>query len=187
MGDVALYSNSRINANQLDETTFVGVDNLLTDKAGKTVANYSANTSVICEYRTGDVLLGNIRPYLKKIWHAENSGGCSGDVLAIRIREEFDGKLNSRFLYHVLASDKFFSYNTQHSKGAKMPRGNKDAIMKFGFSIPELEQQKEIVEILDSFDSLVNNLSIGLPAELKARRQQYEYYRDKLLTFEEAA
>ena len=51
----------------------------------------------------------------------------------------------------------------------------------------ELKEQERIVEILDTFDALVNDLSIGLPAELAARRKQYEYYRDKLLTFEEAA
>ena len=53
--------------------------------------------------------------------------------------------------------------------------------------IPPLEEQRRIVEVLDRFDALVNDLSIGLPAELAARRQQYEYYRDQLLTFEEAA
>ena len=50
-----------------------------------------------------------------------------------------------------------------------------------------LEEQARIVAILDKFDALVNDLSIGLPAELAARRKQYEYYRDRLLTFEEAA
>ena len=53
--------------------------------------------------------------------------------------------------------------------------------------IPPLEVQHEIVEILDKFDALVNDLSIGLPAEINARRKQYEYYRDRLLTFKEAA
>ena len=53
--------------------------------------------------------------------------------------------------------------------------------------VPSLEDQQEIVAILDKFDALVNDLSVGLPAELAARRMQYEYYRDRLLTFEEAA
>lgn len=60
-----------------------------------------------------------------------------------------------------------------------------DGFSKIAIPIPPLEEQERIVAILDSFDALVNDLSIGLPAELKARRQQYEYYRDKLLTFEE--
>jgi len=79
----------------------------------------------------------------------------------------------------------------KHAKGAKMPRGSKEAIMKYTFAIPhknrkpDLEKQKEIVAILDKFDVLVNDISIGLPAEIDARRKQYEYYRGKLLTFNE--
>jgi type I restriction enzyme S subunit len=73
----------------------------------------------------------------------------------------------------------------QHAKGAKMPRGNKKAIMKYKIPIPPLVEQERIVEILDKFDALVNDISIGLPAEIEARRKQYEYYRDKLLTFKE--
>lgn len=49
--------------------------------------------------------------------------------------------------------------------------------------IPSLEEQEKIASILDRFDTLVNDLSAGLPAEIEARRQQYEYYRDRLLTF----
>lgn len=58
-------------------------------------------------------------------------------------------------------------------------------IRKAKIAVPSIEEQRRIVGILDKFDALVNDLSIGLPAELAARRQQYEYYRDKLLTFKE--
>lgn len=58
---------------------------------------------------------------------------------------------------------------------------------KLVIPVPILEEQERIVDILDKFNALVKDLSIGLPAELRARRQQYEYYRDKLLTFEESA
>jgi type I restriction enzyme S subunit len=51
--------------------------------------------------------------------------------------------------------------------------------------VPPLQEQSRIVSILDKFDALVNDISIGLPAELDARRKQYEYYRDKLLSFKE--
>ncbi len=53
-------------------------------------------------------------------------------------------------------------------------------------SVPSLEQQRKVVKILDRFDTLCNDISQGLPAEIKARQQQYEYYRDKLLTFPKA-
>ena len=62
-----------------------------------------------------------------------------------------------------------------------------ESLAKIAIPVPPIAEQERIVAILDKFDALVNDLSIGLPAELNARRQQYEYYRDRLLTFEEAA
>ena len=64
-----------------------------------------------------------------------------------------------------------------------MPRGDKEAIMSFNVPVPSLEEQQRIVEILDRFDKLCNDISEGLPAEIEARQKQYEYYRDKLLSF----
>ena len=64
-----------------------------------------------------------------------------------------------------------------------MPRGDKDAVMKYPIPIPPLEVQAKIVSILDRFDTLTSDLTQGLPAEIAARKKQYEYYRDKLLTF----
>lgn len=95
-------------------------------------------------------------------------------------------QLDSRYLYHVLSSEKFFEYNDGKSKGSKMPRGDKSAIMEYMFVIPTLEKQKEIASTLDEFDKLANDIASGLPAEIEARRRQYEYYRDELLDFREA-
>ena len=64
-----------------------------------------------------------------------------------------------------------------------MPRGDKGAVMKYRIPIPPLEVQQKIVSILDRFDALCNDLTNGLPAEIAARKKQYEHYRDKLLTF----
>ncbi|MFF9137532.1 restriction endonuclease subunit S [Streptomyces albogriseolus] len=178
---VASYSDTRVDAKELDETNFVGVDNLLPDKGGKTDANYEPNTDRLTAYAPGDVLLGNIRPYLKKVWLATNSGGCSGDVLAIRIREDERPALIPKFLYYVLSSDTFFAYNMQNAKGAKMPRGSKSAILKYVVPIPPVEVQREIVRVLDSFSAL----EAELEAELEARRRQYAYYCHYLLTFPE--
>jgi len=71
-------------------------------------------------------------------------------------------------------------------KGAGVPHVRVKEIEAHEISVPSLADQDRIVEILDKFDAIVNDLSIGLPAELAARRRQYEYYRDKLLTFEES-
>jgi type I restriction enzyme S subunit len=181
LGEITAYSDTRVDASELNETTFVGVDNLLPNAAGKADANYTPNTTRITAYEVGDVLLGNIRPYLKKIWLADNNGGCSGDVLAIRIPSKFQPFVLPEFLYYLLSSDSFFAFDMQHAKGAKMPRGSKEAILKYKVPIPPLEIQREIMKVLDTF----TKLEAELEAELEARRRQYKYYRDTLLAFPE--
>ncbi len=181
--NVTHYSNTRIAAVELDNQTYIGVDNLLQNKQGKTFSSYVPTIGNMTRFENGDILIGNIRPYLKKIWWATNTGGTNGDVLVVRIHNENKNKLSSKFLYYLLSSDKFFDYNMQFAKGAKMPRGDKASIMKYEIPIPPLSEQERIVAILDKFDALVNDLSEGLPAEITARRKQYDYYRSKLLMF----
>lgn len=191
LGEVAEYSPTRVDAAELDATSFVGVDNLVADKGGRVDASYLPNTSRSTAYEPGDILLGNIRPYLKKVWRATNSGGCSGDVLAVRILEKYKPVVDSEFLYYLLSSDEFFSFNMQYAKGAKMPRGNKAAILNYQIPIPcpknpvkSLKIQAKIVRILDAFTSLTAELAAELAAELTARKKQYNYYRDQLLSFD---
>lgn len=178
--EVAQYSKTRIAATDVYDKNYVGVDNLLQDKKGKTTSNFTPNTGNLTQYNIGDILIGNIRPYLKKIWFATNIGGASGDVLVI---QKNSADILDRYLYMVLSTDEFFRYNMQNAKGAKMPRGNKEAIMEYEFSLPTVEEQEKIVDILDRFDKLCNDITAGLPAEIEARKQQYEYYRDRLLKF----
>ncbi len=184
LGDVAQYSNARISATDLNADNYVGVDNLLPDKRGKTESNYVPEEGMCTRFQEGDILIGNIRPYLKKIWRASNTGGTNGDVLVIHLT---NNDIRSDYLYQLLCSDLFFAYDMQHAKGAKMPRGSKDAVMQYKIPVPSLEEQARIVAILDRFDALTNDITSGLPAEIEARRKQYEYYRDKLLTFKEAS
>ena len=187
MSDIATYANARISSTSLDANSYVGVDNLLPDMRGKVGSSYVPTAGTSIGYEANDILIGNIRPYLKKIWLADSTGGTNQDVLVIRITDEAKSTVKPRFLYHALASDDFFAYDSQHAKGGKMPRGDKAMVMKYTFAVPPLEEQERIVSILDKFDALVNDISIGLPAEIKARRQQYEHYRDRLLSFREAA
>ena len=73
------------------------------------------------------------------------------------------------------------------SEGGTIPRLYNDNIAKAVIAVPSIEEQKRIVSILDRFDAICNDLTSGLPAEIEARQKQYEYYRDKLLTFKEVA
>ena len=185
LGGIAEYSPTRISSDVLNESNYVGVDNLLQNRAGRVDSNYVPTSGNLTEYREGDVLIGNIRPYLRKIWLAERRGGTNGDVLVIR---PTDNVLNSRYLFQVLTDENFFEYNIQHSKGAKMPRGSKPHILKYLVPIPcpddpekSLAIQGEIVRILDSF----NELTAELTAELIQRKKQYNHYCNQLLTFDE--
>jgi type I restriction enzyme S subunit len=185
LDEVTMYSEMRIEASKLNGDNYVGVDNLLQNKMGKTLSSYVPSKGNFTRFDIGDILIGNIRPYLKKIWKADTVGGTNGDVLVISVKDR--QCLSPDYLYHLLSSDEFFNYDMQYAKGAKMPRGNKQAVMNYPIPIPSLEEQKRIVSILDRFDALTNDITSGLPAEIAARRKQYEYYRDKLLTFKEAA
>ena len=182
LGEISEYSKSRICYDQLDETNYVGVDNLLQNRAGKEISKYVPTSGNMTKFCKDDILIGNIRPYLKKIWCADHIGGTNGDVLVIHITDE---NVNPQYLYQVLADDRFFEYNMQHSKGAKMPRGNKTKIMHYSIPMPKARQeQTRIAAILDKFDTLTNSISSGLPREIELRQKQYEYYRDLLLSFD---
>ena len=181
LGAMARYSKARIEATKLTSENYVGVDNLLQDRNGKTVATYLPEQGSFTGYDQGDILIGNIRPYLKKIWHANQSGGTNGDVLVIQ--NLFPSCLESQYLYYVLSDDRFFSYDMQYAKGSKMPRGDKAAIMQYSFILPSLSEQERIVSILDNFNTLTNSLSEGLPKEIELRQKQYEYWREQLLNF----
>ena len=183
LSDIAEYQKERIDASLLDASTYVGVDNLLQNKAGIKKSEYVPTEGRLTNYHKGDVLIGNIRPYLRKIWLAKNDGGTNGDVLDIAIKN--NQIVTSKFLYYVLSSESFFEYDMQYAKGAKMPRGDKKAVMNYTFTIPTIKRQKEIVAILDKFDALCNDLSTGIPAEIEANQKRYEYYRDQLLTFDQ--
>ncbi|WP_210503029.1 restriction endonuclease subunit S [Nocardioides xinjiangensis] len=183
LGEVAPYSTSRVDSSTLDATNFVGVDNLLADRKGRTDASHQPNTARVTEYRPGDILLGNIRPYLKKVWLADRSGGSSGDVLVLRISGRWRGRVLPEYLYRVVASDSFFDYNSANAKGAKMPRGSKQAIARFNMAVPPLAVQRAVVEALAELERLEVGLRTELAAELDARSRLAEHHRRTLLSF----
>ena len=181
LSDVAIYAKVRILADKLDKENYVGVENLLQNKLGKTSSNYVPTDGAFIEYLPNDILIGNIRPYLRKIWLSDRKGGTNGDVLVIRLTDE---NILPRYLYHILANEHFFEYNIKYSKGAKMPRGDKSAILQYEFDVPPLEQQQRIVSILDKFETLTNSITDGLPLAIEQSQKRYEYYRELLLNFE---
>lgn len=92
---------------------------------------------------------------------------------------------NPKYLAYYTQSIKFFSEKRKYAKGTKVIEVTAKDLAKISIPLPSLEEQERIVKILDKFDALVNDISVGLPAEIEARRKQYEYYRGKLLSFKE--
>ena len=176
LGEIAYYSKDRISALMLNAKNYVSVENLLKDKAGRNDSEKVPESGNWVGYKENDILIGNIRPYLRKIWLADRDGGTNGDVLVIRPKKEIAFK----FLYFVLSSEIFFDYYNMTAKGGKMPRGDKKRALSYPIFLPILSEQQCIVSILDTFEASISNLE----AQLAQRQKQYEYYRNKLLTFE---
>ena len=183
LSEICDLVKDRISASKLNADTYVSVENLLANKQGKIPSISVPTFGNVINYHKDNVLIGNIRPYLRKIWLADSEGGTNGDVITLGIKNKYQNKINPRFLYHALADERFFIYDIQYSSGAKMPRGSKDKVMEYQIAIPSLKKQAELVELLDKFEKLTTSLSDGIPAEQAAQQKRYEYYRDLLLTF----
>jgi len=131
----------------------------------------------------GDVLIAgvseNIEDVCKPLGWLGDEICISGDMFA------FQHNQNTKFITFLLQTTNFFKHKRKYAQGAKVTRVKADRILDFKIPIPSMDEQKRIAETLEKFDILTGDMSIGLPAEIKARRQQYEYYRGKLLTFNE--
>jgi type I restriction enzyme, S subunit len=173
LGKIAYYSDTRIDLSNLTEKNYVGTDNLLQNKKGKVDSEYLRKKGKVTEYKENDILIANIRPYLRKIWRAKGKGGSSADVLTIRVG---DSEFYPNFIYYNLFQDTFFDWVMKGAKGSKMPRGDKNQIMEF--QIPKFDYltQKKIVSVLSVIDDKIElNHKINTELEQLAR-QIYEYW-----------
>ena len=179
--DVADFQKERISSGLLDESTYISTENILQNFQGvQSAISIPANTNVVA-YKKNDILLSNIRPYLKKVWFSDKIGGCSADVFVLRSKT-----CEPKFLYNVIASDKFINYVMSGAKGVKMPRGDKNQMESFSFSIPAVAEQRKISrlfqlldekiatqnKIIERYESLIRGLNDSL----------YAQYGDDILT-----
>lgn len=151
LSDICHYVKGKVNVADLDNTTYVSTENMLPNKGGVTVATTLPSTAQTQVYEKNDVLVSNIRPYFKKICFSMQDGGCSNDVLVFRANEGVD----SRFLYYLLSNDEFFEYSMATSKGTKMPRGDKKALMEFEVPAFDNNTQRKIAGLLGDIDERI--------------------------------
>ena len=160
LSDVCEYRKDRISSEKINANNYISTENMLPNRGGIEIATSVIEAKTFPAYKKADILFSNIRPYFKKIWFADRMGGCSNDVLVLKTKCDF----NKKFLYYVLSDNNFFNYATVTSKGTKMPRGSKPAIMKY--LVPDVENtvQERIADVLSAYDDLieVNNRRIKL-------------------------
>lgn len=151
LSDICHYVKGKVDVSELDNSTYISTENMLPDKGGVTEAASLPITLQTQIYEKDDVLVSNIRPYFKKIWFADQNGGCSNDVLVFRANEGVE----PGFLYYVLADDKFFDFSMATSKGTKMPRGDKKALMEYEVLDFNIDTQKKVASLLGDIDEKI--------------------------------
>ena len=150
--DVAPYVKDKTLLSEIEVKTYVSTENMLADRKGVEAYEGIPQIKKVTAYKKGDILVSNIRPYLKKIWLANSDGGCSNDVLVFR--NTLSSEISNDYLYYILSSDLFFEYMMVGNTGVKMPRGNKKAIQKFEVPVPPINIQHQIVKECIVIDEL---------------------------------
>lgn len=166
LSDICDFRKGKVDVSKLTLKTYISTENMLPNKGGITEANSLPTIQLTQEYKKGDVLVSNIRPYFKKIWRAKYDGGCSNDVLVFQGNSNIDGD----FLYYVLANGDFFDYSMATSKGTKMPRGDKTSIMQYEVPVFDVDTQRKIASVLRCLDEKIElNSTINKNLEQQAQ------------------
>ena len=153
LNTIAPFATKSIKYSDIESETYITTDNMLQNKLGIIPFEGEANISSITEYKNEDILISNIRPYLKKIWFADKKGGCSKDVLVLRSADT--SKYLPKYIFYMLSRDVFFDYIMESKKGIKMPRGNKEDILKYRIPIPSPEEQQRIVSKVEELEAKI--------------------------------
>ena len=165
-----------INGNNLDNGKIVITENT------KEVSQEAYNKHFI-DIKKGSILLSINGTIGKTAYYNEEKVILGKSVAYFNIIEP--DKILKEYLYFYLQSQDALNYYELSKTGSTIKNLGLKALRDMNIPLPSIEKQKEIVEILSRFDKLCNDLTDGLPAEIEARQKQYEYYRDKLLTFKE--
>lgn len=134
-----------------------------------------------------DVIFATTRPTLRRF--AIIGDDYAGEIASTGycVLRADTSQVLPKWIYYNISTMAFNDYAEKNQEGSAYPSISDAKVKAFKMPIPDISEQERIISILDKFESLVNDISIGLPAELSARRSQYEYYRGKLLTFNEYA
>lgn len=171
---VASYSEEKICAEKLDKDTYVGVDNLLPNLGGKRMSEFGPTTRTVTAYHPKNILLSNIRPYLKKAWLADNHGGASGDVLVLVVNE---GRALPEYVFALVSTDQFFDYEMQNiGSNVKMPRADKGKVLDYFIPLLPLDKQEKIVATIKQAEERITLLNVRLDAIVEEKKSVLRKY-----------
>ena len=151
LGDASEFSKERVNTQNLSSDNYVATENMLQDYQGFIEASSVPTNTNVVKFNKGDVLLSNIRPYLKKVWFADKNGGCSADVFVFKALSA----CIPDFLHYIIANDRFINFAMSGAKGVKMPRGDKEQMKTYEIGLPSIEEQKKIATLLQLLDERI--------------------------------
>ena len=179
LGDISEFSKDRLNSKELSCDNYVATENMLQDYQGIVAASKIPSSTNVIKFSKGDVLLSNIRPYLKKVWYADRDGGCSADVFVFKALSA----CIPDFLHYVIANDRFINFAMSGAKGVKMPRGDKEQMKTYEIELPSIEEQKKIAKLLSLLDERIatQNKIIEDLKKLKSAISKLLFMRKDLL------
>ena len=151
LGDASEFSKERVNTQNLSSDNYVATENMLQDYQGIIEASSVPTNTKVIKFNKGDVLLSNIRPYLKKVWFADKNGGCSADVFVFKALSA----CIPDFLHYIIANDRFINFAMSGAKGVKMPRGDKEQMKTYEIGLPSIEEQKKMAKLLSFLDERI--------------------------------
>lgn len=151
LSSLTKFTSNRIDGTELTLDNYISTDNMLPNKGGVSTASKVPDIKTTPSFKPGDILISNIRPYFQKIWFATFSGGRSNDVLGFEANDE----QCKEYLLNLLYQDVFFDYMMTTSKGSKMPRGDKKAIMDWPVVIPPSSLQKFFSENVKNYYQVI--------------------------------
>lgn len=177
--DFIIIDNNKIETCLLNQNNYISTENMLSNFGGIKPASSIPNGKCT-KFDKNMILLSNIRPYFKKMWLSKFCGGCSSDVIAIKVNENI---CLSNFLYYRLSSEHFFDTYVKGCKGTKMPRGNKDVLLNYDILIPSIAEQQHIVNIIGSIDDLIESNNKLVLKLLSILNNKLEYLITKSTEF----
>lgn len=187
LGEVALPTEN-ISWKSQGEQQFSYIDLSSVDRNSKKITKTTEITKLTAPSRAqkivkeNDIIFGTTRPTLRrytKIPLEFDNQICSTGFYVFRASDE----VLPNYIYHIFGSNAFNNFVEENQSGASYPAISNSLVEQYKLPVPSKDIQSRIVKVLDNFDTVCNDLKIGLPKEIELRQKQYEYFRDKLLTF----